>query len=259
MTPVLRLAFRILAPAAVAAAVLVPASPALAHAEMEACLPAHQATTSSPATLAVRFTKPVRPVEDSIVLSGPNGRVAQLGDAVATDSVTLKAPVKGELPDGSYTVDWRAQGDDGHVLEGTWAFTVKAPAAKPAAKAAAPVQQKTVRTVAAPAPVAAAPASAVVPAEAVAAVAENNAEIARLQETVRQLAEQQKAAQAQAAADRAAAEQAASEVVALPAALPASSPAASVLPVGLALAAAAGSMLLAGALRRRPARVQEQP
>jgi methionine-rich copper-binding protein CopC len=38
----------------------------------------------------------------------------------------LTAGVTGTIADGTYTVAWQAAGDDGHLVKGTFTFTVKA-------------------------------------------------------------------------------------------------------------------------------------
>ena len=127
-----------------------PAVPAFAHADLIASGPGPNSSVRSPATITLRFNEPITVTHDSIVLTGKSGRVAGV-HATKADDVTLRATVPDVLPAGHYTVSWRCVGDDGHVIDSAFSFTVLASADRPAAAQAAPVAaapSSSVRTVA---------------------------------------------------------------------------------------------------------------
>ena len=65
----------------------------------------------------------------ALALEGPSGKVelgkvaAGMAEGKADNSVV--APVVGTVTPGVYTVNWRTSGADGHILTGTFAFTIK--------------------------------------------------------------------------------------------------------------------------------------
>lgn len=62
----------------------------------------------------------------TLKLTGPDGHAHDLEPAVVEgDGKHLAAPVSA-LADGAYTLLWRTQSKDGHVVSGTLGFTVKA-------------------------------------------------------------------------------------------------------------------------------------
>ncbi|MNP45975.1 Copper resistance protein CopC [compost metagenome] len=48
-------------------------------------------------------------------------------DTVAVEGELLKGTLKTPLPNGSYTVNWKIVGEDGHVIERSFTFTVNVP------------------------------------------------------------------------------------------------------------------------------------
>ena len=105
---------------------LLVAAVALAHAPLESTYPADGATLERvPDELRLAFARPARVVKVVLTHAGA-------GDASRT---LLELRSKGfftdvrlalELPGpGAYEALWRAMGEDGHVLEGTFAFEVR--------------------------------------------------------------------------------------------------------------------------------------
>lgn len=110
------------------------APPATAHTKLESSAPAAGSTTNNLVTeVTLRFTLPVSPLGDGIVIDGPAGTVAADVTA-AEDGVILVATPSDALSAGDYTVTWTAAAQDGHPLEGTFGFIVTGtPSSEPAA------------------------------------------------------------------------------------------------------------------------------
>ena len=96
------------------------------HMAYSKSVPAKDATLpESPSELQVWFTQDPEPAVSRISLEGPAGEVTLGETAVASDQ-SIRAPVQNLLEPGTYTVNWRSAGDDGHVLRGDFSFTVRA-------------------------------------------------------------------------------------------------------------------------------------
>jgi methionine-rich copper-binding protein CopC len=115
--------------AATLAIALVLAAPAaaLAHAKMTASKPADGSTVAAGVSeIELNFSKPLR-------LSMVHVRDANKHDVTLKSALpTAFAPVVkinvDSLTAGSYEVAWTAVAEDGHVMKGTFAFSVKADA-----------------------------------------------------------------------------------------------------------------------------------
>jgi methionine-rich copper-binding protein CopC len=101
-----------------------------AHLKVEKTLPESGATiTAAPKELRVWFSQnPTLPVS-SLTLEGPNGKV-EMGKVAAgqTDGKadrSVVAAIVGTLTPGKYTASWKTSGSDGHILTGTFEFTLK--------------------------------------------------------------------------------------------------------------------------------------
>lgn len=112
--------------------VLVTAGPALAHDSLKSSAPAKDATVESVDEITLEFTGKVR--MPFVVVRGPGDTQHQTGDP-ELDGVKVTQKLKGELPDGKYTIGYRVVSSDGHPIEGEVPFTVKgaAPPPSPAA------------------------------------------------------------------------------------------------------------------------------
>ncbi len=100
---------------------------AFAHSPLKATMPADGETVSgTPDMLHLVFAKPARVTK--IMLKHTAGATTH-EDKLAIPSkkfeteLMLKPEFKGP---GDYTVDWRALGEDGHALKGSFKFTVVA-------------------------------------------------------------------------------------------------------------------------------------
>jgi copper transport protein len=97
---------------------------AAAHTKLESTAPAAGSTSDGPVDeVALRFTLPVTSLGDGIVVDGPSGTVVA-DVASAEDGLVLVATPAEPLAAGDYTVTWTAAAQDGHPLEGSFAFTV---------------------------------------------------------------------------------------------------------------------------------------
>lgn len=99
-----------------------------AHLAVSKTMPADQSTVlEPPARVQVWFTQQPSPRVSLLEMKGPRGEDVKLGDMEITrQDRSIAAAVRGTLAPGRYAVTWRTAGDDGHVLRGTFAFSVKA-------------------------------------------------------------------------------------------------------------------------------------
>jgi hypothetical protein len=112
--------------AAVAAGVVALSTLALAHTKLEKSEPAAGATlTEKPKQIRLWFNETIDQAVSKLELTGASGKVALSGTHVMNGK-ELMASVTGSVPSGAYTVAWQTAGDDGHVVKGTFTFTVKA-------------------------------------------------------------------------------------------------------------------------------------
>lgn len=113
----------------VAAVVVLPAAPALAHVSLAEAEPAEGLTvTDMPAAVALTFDAALAAGGDHAVgLFAPDG--VQVDDGQTTELTDRSVQVGvGELPDvGAYTVRWLVVGADGHTIEGDYTFTYDGP------------------------------------------------------------------------------------------------------------------------------------
>lgn len=100
---------------------------ASAHASVISSSPASgEHLDKPPASIQVQFNEPVERAFLSLTVLGPSGERVDLGDARLdeTRSDLLTAGLKAGLPDGAYTVNWKAVSSDGHPVSGTFTFLV---------------------------------------------------------------------------------------------------------------------------------------
>ncbi|GAA2524344.1 copper resistance CopC family protein [Winogradskya humida] len=118
--------------------VLLPATPAWAHAQMIASTPPKDATlTTAPTAITLTFTERLNPGFTTIVLSNAaRQRMPAAPPAIdsATGTLTLTQP----LTNGPYTVAYRVVSVDGHTVQGSYPFTVADPALPAATATVAP-------------------------------------------------------------------------------------------------------------------------
>lgn len=97
-----------------------------AHMAYSKSAPEKDATLNqSPIQIQVWFTQDPEPAVSRLSLEGPTGEVV-LGDTEVADNRSLVAAVPTSLAPGTYTINWRSAGDDGHVQRGDFSFSIRA-------------------------------------------------------------------------------------------------------------------------------------
>ncbi len=110
-----------------AAALLLGASGALAHARLVDADPAPNATAASPKSISLRFSERFEPRFSGLALARADGAKVAIGPAKpdAKDPRRLDAALAAPLAPGAYRLSWHAVGDDGHRTHGAYVFTVR--------------------------------------------------------------------------------------------------------------------------------------
>jgi hypothetical protein len=90
---------------------------ASAHTSLTASDPAADSTlTSGPARVTATFNEELQPTFAAMTVVGPDGNLWSAGDAEVRGATV-----------GNYTVNYRVTSADGHVVSGSWSFTVTVP------------------------------------------------------------------------------------------------------------------------------------
>jgi len=110
-----------LLPLLMTALALVSASPAQAHSTLESSVPAEGATVTAPKNVTMIFTRDLRLV--TVRLTAENFDEALAVDRSAPAGKSFSVPLPALAP-GAYTVKWRAAATDGHIMTGSFSFTV---------------------------------------------------------------------------------------------------------------------------------------
>lgn len=116
---------RLLAAAFVVTALAVLAMPsAAAHTALIASDPVSDATlTAGPSRVSATFNEDLQPTFAAMTVVGPDGTLWSSGDPEVRGAVASVA-VRPLGPSGQYTVNYRVTSADGHVVSGSWSFTV---------------------------------------------------------------------------------------------------------------------------------------
>jgi copper transport protein len=123
---------RTLAAAAALLAAAAAAPPAWAHARLVSSTPGNGAVlASAPPRVTIRFDDTVRVLGGTTVVANDGKRPVTAGKPSASGRV-VTIPLR-KLRDGDYTVRWRVLSDDGHTVDGVFAFAVGAGRAPPSA------------------------------------------------------------------------------------------------------------------------------
>ena len=95
-----------------------------AHTVMLASDPPADATlTSSPSKVSATFNEDLQPAFAAMTVVGPDGNLWSSGDPDVRGPVAAIA-VRPLGPSGRYTVNYRVTSADGHVVSGSWSFTL---------------------------------------------------------------------------------------------------------------------------------------
>jgi methionine-rich copper-binding protein CopC len=99
------------------------AVPAQAHSQLESSIPADRSTVTAPKTLSLTFTRELRLVTVKLLADGVEESLDVDRSAAPAKSFTIPLPA---VAPGTYTVKWRAAATDGHIMTGSFMFTVAA-------------------------------------------------------------------------------------------------------------------------------------
>jgi len=96
---------------------------------------AGSALTGSPTQIELTFNEEPLTMGTQILVEGPDGSATDGDFEVA--ATTVRQPLKADLPDGDYTVEWRIVSGDGHPVNDAYTFTLtSAPGTTPPSTAA---------------------------------------------------------------------------------------------------------------------------
>jgi methionine-rich copper-binding protein CopC len=101
------------------------ASSASAHTRLVNTTPADGAKLPAVPVVSLTFSDDVLKLGAAIKVIGPAG-VAQI-EAVDIKGKTLSWPLSAGLANGRYVVNWRVTAQDGHPIDGTFDFVLRAP------------------------------------------------------------------------------------------------------------------------------------
>lgn len=100
------------------------------HTRLLRSLPAKDSVvTALPSTLQLWFSEPIEVGVSRVRLEGADAKViplAPLSQERAKVDAPVTAPFPQSLSDGTYTVHWTTASKDGHVVRGSFVFTLKA-------------------------------------------------------------------------------------------------------------------------------------
>ncbi|RSN62132.1 copper resistance CopC family protein [Actinomadura sp. WAC 06369] len=117
------------------AAALAFAAPASAHTALTGSNPEEGATVAPPSEIVLTFANPV--TLPQVVVTDESDARHETGEPQSVDNDVTQA-LKAPLPNGVYTVGWRAVSPDGHPISGTFEFTVEGAAPSEPAETADP-------------------------------------------------------------------------------------------------------------------------
>ena len=98
--------------------------PAWAHAVRVAADPGPDATVSAgPARVTATFNEQLQTTFSAMTVVGPDGNLWSEGSP-EVQGATVGVAVRPLGPAGTYTVNYRVTSADGHVVSGSWSFTL---------------------------------------------------------------------------------------------------------------------------------------
>lgn len=98
------------------------------HFALARSVPAADASVPSPAELQLFFTQVPRPGSLTVRLVNAQGDLVETPEprAAENDAKEIHVAIDRHLTAGRYRVAWRGIGDDGHVVQGEFGFSVTA-------------------------------------------------------------------------------------------------------------------------------------
>ena len=103
---------------------------AVFHFALSSATPAVDATVEELDAIQLTFTQVPKEEGRLIRLADPQGEQVELGALHMDAEMVMSAHVEAEaLGNGTYTVNWRGAGDDGHFVTGEYTFTLQAASA----------------------------------------------------------------------------------------------------------------------------------
>lgn len=124
--------------AAAAFIAVAPAAPAIAHESIQSTSPAEGAVVDvSPKEVVLEFTDEVLPLGAIIIVDDADGTDWVDGDVVV-DANTVTAALEDGMPDGVYSVRWRAISGDGHPISDIFQIGIGADTVIPTTAPSAP-------------------------------------------------------------------------------------------------------------------------
>ena len=119
--------------------ILAPISSASAHTDVVSTSPADGSdVNASQETISLTFAEPTLEDGAAIVVMDSTGAILD-SPAPVLDGATISIPWPADLMPGKVTVQWRATGQDGHVLSGEFVFNYTAAAEGGMAPSGSPV------------------------------------------------------------------------------------------------------------------------
>ena len=141
-------------------ALVLTATPALAHTELKTSNPADGSSLdAAPETVTLTFGEAVTLPSNPISVTGPDGSAWTVGTPTISGA-SVSAPVQPTGPAGQYFVHYTVIADDGDAVKGTVTFNLTTAASPATAEAATAEAAAPVATTAAPETAVAAPATA---------------------------------------------------------------------------------------------------
>ena len=104
-----------------------------AHSKLESSIPPANSTAKEAVEqLSLTFNEKIDPTLSTVTITNDKGEKVDSAE-VKVEGEALVAKLSQPLVTGSYSVEWKIVGKDGHPVKGTYSFQVEAPEKAPAA------------------------------------------------------------------------------------------------------------------------------
>ncbi|MFB4322662.1 copper homeostasis periplasmic binding protein CopC [Priestia sp. BR_2] len=112
-----------------------------AHSKLESSTPAADAKiTESVKEINLSFNENIDENLSTLKVKNAQGEAVEVSE-VKVNQNTMAGTLAAPLPSGSYTVEWKIVGGDGHPVDGTYAFEVDAPEGEAAPETSADTEE----------------------------------------------------------------------------------------------------------------------